>query len=91
MAGLVTFAGFAMSADSWVNGDYCAELIDRENILKTAPTAVEPEKSTLVVALDRASVWKRLCCMRLFGLDHPKNSKVTFELGQGGAYGLKQF
>lgn len=54
-------------ADSFSPGDYFAELEDYDNLLKTSPHELEPEKSTLIASLDRQGIQKGLWLFRVFG------------------------
>ncbi len=82
---------YSSGTDSYSSGDFSAELIDQDNLLRTQPSDQEPEKSTLVACLERTGATKGLWLFRLFGVDHPKNTQKSFTFSSGSAYGLKQF
>ena len=51
-----------------------AELKDHNNLLKTAPSADQPEKSTIVAALKKKTKSCGLLVWRLFSVESDKNS-----------------
>ena len=65
-------------------------LEDKDNLLGTAQTDSEPEKSQLVACLDRMFAKKRLILYRLFGYRHERNELTSLPLPPGNAHGMKQ-
>ena len=57
-----------------------AELVDFKNLLKTGPSAAEPEQSTLVAGLGKGVKRGQLRVIRLFSLESPKNSTHCYDL-----------